>query len=254
MNQVRLRTRIMSLFVGVLAPLGILASLGVLAPLAARDSAAAESVTAIDILLLPDETMVDHAQADNARLRANYPAGFALDAEHRPHITLLQRYVRTNDLDQVFAAVQRVFDEQRPVGWDLEATGCFFVDFDNMGLAGIVIRPTPQLRTLQEAIVEAVEPYTVPDGTSAAFVTTAGQAEINASSRDYVRTFVPEQLGAKYGPHVTTGVGQFDFVRTMKAAPFADFKFKVADAAVFHLGDYCTAAKELWKWQPPAGE
>ncbi len=254
MNQVRLRTRIMSLFVGVLAPLGILASLGVLAPLAARDSAAAESVTAIDILLLPDETMVDHAQANNARLRANYPAGFALDAEHRPHITLLQRYVRTNDLDQVFAAVQRVFDEQRPVGWDLEATGCFFVDFDNMGLAGIVIRPTPQLRTLQEAIVEAVEPYTVPDGTSAAFVTAAGQTEINASSRDYVGTFVPEQLGAKYGPHVTTGVGQFDFVRTMKAAPFADFKFKVADAAVFHLGDYCTAAKELWKWQPPAGE
>ena len=248
MNQIRLRTRIMSLFLAVLAPLGVLA------PLAARDSAAAESVTAIDILLLPDETMIDHAQADNARLRANYPAGFALDAEHRPHITLLQRYVRTNDLDQVFAAVQRVFDEQRPVGWDLEATGCFFVDFDNMGLAGIVIRPTPQLRTLQEAIVEAVEPYTVPDGTSAAFVTAAGQTEINASSRDYVGTFVPEQLGAKYGPHVTTGVGQFDFVRTMKAAPFADFKFKVADAAVFHLGDYCTAAKELWKWQPPAGE
>ena len=94
----------------------------------------------------------------------------------------------------------------------------------------------------------------MPDGTSAAFVTAAGQTEINASSRDYVGTFVPEQLGAKYGPHVTTGVGQFDFVRTMKAAPFADFKFKVADAAVFHLGDYCTAAKELWKWQPPAGE
>jgi hypothetical protein len=53
---------------------------------------------------------------------------------------------------------------------------------------------------------------------------------------------------------VTTGVGQFDFVRTMKAAPFADFRFKVADAAVFHLGNYCTAARELWKWQPPAGE
>ena len=127
--------------------------LGVLAPLAAGGLAAGEAVTAIDILLLPDETMIDHAQADNARLRANYPAGFALDAEHRPHITLLQRYVRTNDLDKVFAAVQRVFDEQRPVGWELEATGCFFVDFDNMGLAGIVVRPTPQLRVLQQAIV-----------------------------------------------------------------------------------------------------
>jgi len=242
MNQFRLSTRIMSLV------------LGVLAPLAAGGVAAAEAVTAIDILLLPDETMIAHAQADNARLRANDPAGFALDAEHRPHITVLQRYVRTNDLDKVFAAVQRVFDHQRPVGWELEATGCFFVDFDNMGLAGIVIRPTPELRVLQEAIVEAVEPYTVPDGTSAAFVTASEQTEINASSRDYVRTFVPEQLGTKYGPHVTTGVGQFDFVREMQAAPFADFRFKVAGAAVFHLGDYCTAARELWTWQPPAGE
>ena len=242
MHPFRLRTRIMPLF------------LGILAALAAGGSGAAESVTAIDILLLPDETMMNRAQADNARLRANYPAGFALDAEHRPHITLVQRYVRTNDLDKVFAAVERVFDQQRPVGWDLEATGCFFVDFDNMGLAGIVVRPTPQLRSLQEAIVKAVEPYTVADGTAAAFVTAPGQTEINASSRDYVRTFVPEQLGTKYGPHVTTGVGQFDFVRTMKAAPFADFRFKVAGAAVFHLGDYCTAARELWKWQPPAAE
>ena len=36
-------------------------------------------VTAIDILLEPDATMVQHAQADNARLLKAYPTGFALD-------------------------------------------------------------------------------------------------------------------------------------------------------------------------------
>ena len=35
-------------------------------------------VTAIDILLEPDATMVQHAQADNARLLKAYPTGFAL--------------------------------------------------------------------------------------------------------------------------------------------------------------------------------
>src|SRR5262245_14784173 len=81
---------------------------------ASADSVA-ELVTAIDVLLLPDQSMIDRANAANARLRENYPAGFALDAIHRPHISLLHRYVRTKELDAVFAAVGRVFDRERPV-------------------------------------------------------------------------------------------------------------------------------------------
>ena len=46
-------------------------------------------VTAIDILLEPDATMVQHAHADNARLLKAYPKGFALDATHQPHLTLI---------------------------------------------------------------------------------------------------------------------------------------------------------------------
>jgi hypothetical protein len=56
------------------------------------------SVTAIDTVLEPDETMVQHARAVNARLLGAYPNGFALDAAHHPHITMLQQFVRTADL------------------------------------------------------------------------------------------------------------------------------------------------------------
>ena len=52
-------------------------------------------VTAIDIALEPDATMVHHAEAVNARLRSVFPKGFSLDATHHPHISILQRYVRT---------------------------------------------------------------------------------------------------------------------------------------------------------------
>jgi hypothetical protein len=68
---------------------------------------AQDPVTAIDVLLKPDVTMLQHAEANNDRLLKVYPKGFALDATHRPHITLVQRYVRTADLDEVYAAWAR---------------------------------------------------------------------------------------------------------------------------------------------------
>src|SRR5437762_21987 len=58
-------------------------------------------LTAIDILVNPDEAALAHARALNARLRQSLPDGFALDATHQPHITTLQRSVHTAKLDNV---------------------------------------------------------------------------------------------------------------------------------------------------------
>ena len=209
------------------------------------------ALTAIDVLLLPDPTMIKLAKAANDQLRDVYPEGFALDATHRPHVTLLQRYVRTKDLDSVYTAIKQVFNRERPAGWELEATGYYYLNFDNMGLAGIVIRPTPQLLQLQQAVIEAVEPYTEPNGTAAAYVTSPEHPDINEPTLKYVNSFIPERNGKNFNPHVTVGVGPLDFVEKMKAAPFNKTKFTVAGAAVFQLGDNGTAQKQLWAWTIP---
>jgi hypothetical protein len=214
-------------------------------------AAAPETVTAIDVLLLPDQTMIDRAQAANAELRENYPAGFALDAAHRPHISLLHRFVRTKDIEAVYAAINRVFDREQPVGWQLEGTGYFHVVFNDLGLPGIVVKPTPDLLRLQQDVVNAVEPFTVADGTSAAFAATPAAPDVNESTIQYVKAFVPNQVGKKYNPHVTVGVGQVDFVEILQAAPFESFTFKVAGAAVFQLGNFGTAQVKLWQWKAP---
>jgi hypothetical protein len=78
-------------------------------------------VTAIDILLNPDQTMLQHANDANARLLKAFPKGFALDASHTPHITMLQRYVQTADLDKVYAAVGNVLDGEKVASWKLKA-------------------------------------------------------------------------------------------------------------------------------------
>ena len=69
---------------------------------------------AIDIALEPDATMIQHAEAANALLRKVFPEGYALNATHRPHITMLQRFVRTSDLDKVYAAVGDVLAGEKP--------------------------------------------------------------------------------------------------------------------------------------------
>ena|SRR5947207_375337 len=73
----------------IVAALGI----GLVSLLGYVDTSKAQQnpVTAIDIALEPDATMIQHAQADNARLLKAFPKGFALDATHHPHVTMLQR-------------------------------------------------------------------------------------------------------------------------------------------------------------------
>ena len=78
-------------------------------------------VTAIDILLEPDATMLRYAEANNTRLLEAFPKGFALDEAHRPHITLIQRFVRTEDLDKIYAAAGEVFVNANVTSIELEA-------------------------------------------------------------------------------------------------------------------------------------
>jgi hypothetical protein len=78
-------------------------------------------VTAIDIALEPDAAMMQHAKAANERLRQSFPEGFALDATHHPHVTLLQQFVRTDDFDKVFTAANAVLTKAKPTTWTLKA-------------------------------------------------------------------------------------------------------------------------------------
>jgi len=206
-------------------------------------------VTAIDILLEPDATMLQHAKATNDRLLKVYPKGFALDASHRPHITLVQRYVRTVDLDKVYAAAGKVFASANVTGLKLEAFKYYYIPDKDLGLSGIVVKPTPELLKLEQDVIDAVAPLTVKTGTSAAFVTTPDDPVINPFLIEYVSVFVPKHSGEHYSPHVTTGVAPREYLDKMLAEPFEAFTFSPTGAAVYHLGHFGTAAKELKRWE-----
>ena len=202
-------------------------------------------ITAIDILLEPDATMIEHATATNERLLKVFPKGFALDASHRPHITLVQRFVLTENLDKVYAAVGKVFASANVTGLKLEAFKYYYIPDKDLGVSGIVIKPTPELLTLEKQVIDAVTPFAVKTGTSAAFVTTPEDPNIIPPLIAYVSDFVPKHSGENYHPHVTTGLASRTYLDEMLKEPFATFTFSPAGAAVYHLGHFGTAAKKL---------
>lgn len=205
----------------------------------------APAVTAIDILLEPDATLLEHSAANNARLLKVFPKGFALDASHRPHITLIQRFVRTADLDRVYAAAGQVIARANVSAMQLEAFKYYYIPSKDIGLAGIVAKPTPPLLKLQAELIAAVAPFTVVTGDSSAFVTTPDDPVIDPFLIDYVAAFVPKGSGAQFNPHVTTGVALKADLDKLLAEPFKPFNFSPAGAAVYQLGQFGTAAKKL---------
>jgi len=206
-------------------------------------------VTAIDILLEPDATMLEHARAANARLLHAFPKGYALDAAHQPHISCLQRYVRTEALENIYAAVGNVLTGEHPTAWKLTAYKYYYIPWKGLGLAGIVIRPTDELLQYQQQLINATAGFVVPTGTAAAYVTTAEDPNILQPVIEYVASFVPEHSGKNFSPHTTIGLASTDYLDSMLAQKFAEFTFSPAGVSVYQLGNYGVAAKQLSSWR-----
>jgi hypothetical protein len=209
-------------------------------------------LTAIDVLVDPDDETLEQARAWNARMRESVPDGFALDATHQAHITTLQCYVRTAELDKVFDAV----------GTSLEATGAGALSYratsvkhaewgvPGQGLAVILVRPHPQVLDFQAALLAALSPFTEPRGTADAYVTDPGE-DITQSTFDWVEGYVRGQVGGSYTPHVTVGFASLDDLARIEAEPFDAFDVHATSVAVYQLGNNGTARKLLERWPCP---
>jgi hypothetical protein len=208
--------------------------------------AQASSVTAIDIALEPDAAVEARAHQANAALLKADPKGYALDATHRAHVTMLQRYVRTADLPKVYAAASAVMTKEDVAHWRLTTVKYVALPAaKGIGALILVVKATPDLIRLQQEIIDAVAPYTVKTGTIAAFYTTPQEPDIVPWMIDYVADYVPKSSGAKFTPHVTTGVSTLAFVESVAAKPFDPTTFSPVGASVYQIGNYGTARKEL---------
>ncbi|MDP4947858.1 MAG: 2'-5' RNA ligase family protein, partial [Cyanobium sp. MAG_102] len=209
-------------------------------------STAPMPLIAINVLLEPDAATVEKAKAINARLRENYPASFPLDANHAPHITILQLFIKTVDLGQVAAAIGNVLRSEPPINIEGKATGYFELASENLKLVGFHIEATPYQHQLQQKIIAATAPFAVKYGTSDAFAPRLDGEPISQATIDYVTNFGDTRTAPNYQPHLTLGIGTSDFVEALVAEPFETFSFQTASISLYQIGDYGVAQTKLY--------
>src|SRR5215510_10077019 len=128
------------------------------------------ALTAIDVLIDPEESMKDLARSVNRKMLGSVPppTGFSLDEHHQPHITTLQRYVRTDALPEVFDAVKGVLDSvdlSTLTFTTAKIVHPFVMDGTDIGIAAMVVKPGPKVIEFQQKLIDAVGPYIGSGGT-----------------------------------------------------------------------------------------
>ena len=158
---------------------------------------------------------------------------------------MIQRFVGTADLEKVYAAACQILARANVTNMKLEAFKYYYIPAGANGLAGICAKATPELHKLQADLIAALAPFTVGTGDAAAFFFTPDDSVIDSALIGYISAFVPKGSGEQFNPHVTTGVAPRAHLDQMLAEPFEPFTFSPASAAVYQLGQFGTAAKEL---------
>jgi hypothetical protein len=208
------------------------------------------AVTAVNVLIEPDGATRARARELNARLRLSMPEGFALDSTHVPHITVLQRYVRTPELDQALGAVGELVAGADLATLTLHASAIAHAEWETpgTGMASLMLGREPRLLALQGRLIAALAPFASPGGTAAAFVTDAEEPGVNATTIGYVARFVPDHCASHYEAHLSIGMARRRDLEAFSAEPFKPFDVKAEAVAAYQLGNNGTARLMLRSW------
>ena len=207
-------------------------------------------LTAVDIMIQPDVASIARARAVNARMPLSIPAGITLDDTHPPHITMLQRYLITDHLDQAYAAIASTLASTDVAALGYHVPGITYSEHwgpPGQAAAVLGVQPNQAVLDLQAALLAPVTPFTGTGGTDAAFVTDPGQ-QISATTKAWVETYDPDQTGANYTAHLTVGMATVEDLKAMQAETFDEFDVHPAGLAVYQLGNNGTARAELRAW------
>lgn len=210
---------------------------------------AENAITAITIALEPDSRAILQLTAINDRLRSSAHRSFAFDQTHRPHLTILQRYVRTKDLDKVYAAVTAAVASQHIAPWTLQAYQYGRIPWGDVDLLVVKVRKIPELVRLQGRLIKSIKAFTVDKGPSSAFFRDKGDAPINSSTIDHVENFVRASSGLKYKPEITVGALPKAMAKPLAAQPLEPLTFSPAAISIFQLGNFGAARARLKTWK-----
>lgn len=190
---------------------------------------------AIDVVLLPDETMTDRAIEINAQLVEKFGDKIVLNkANCLPHISLAMGCVEEADIASIGKVLEAIAKET-PLG-NLKVVG-IRTSGNSKGEAVSVfeVEKTTQLQSLHEQVMDKLAPYLTGDVTEDMIY---GNEEVAASTLLWIKNYRQNSSFTNFFPHITIGYGQTEY--QMQPETFAASKL-----ALCHLGNHCTCRKIL---------
>lgn len=200
---------------------------------------------AIGVLLtVPDEIYQQSIQLNHEILK-NTPDNITLNAQHIPHITLLQCYVNENNLSKIEKELEGLYKwiEQH----SLLADELQYTKDKSESFASIGIERSEALMTLHKKTIKLLKPYILTEGTQEAYVQNPNGTPIDVFTLAYVPKFVNDHSYENYNPHISLGVASTSLLDSLAQHQFRDMKFQAKTIGIYQLGAFGTAQKRIWE-------
>jgi hypothetical protein len=189
---------------------------------------------AVDVVLLPEQTMTDWTIAANAELVAKHGREIVLNkSDCLPHISLAMGCINREDIFRIGKLLQplaaiapkrlNLVGVQKSTNFTGEIVSVFQVYCSD------------SLQELHEKVCEVVKPhftYDVIDDMIAGGLP-------SPSTLQWIRNYPAKSSHSNFSPHITIGYGSLPD-RLLPA------DFAISHLALCHLGNHCTCAKVLW--------
>jgi 2'-5' RNA ligase len=190
------------------------------------------ALLALDVALLLPPDARQKAVTLSATLPEEHSHGFRLDADHHPHITLTQQFVRVEELDAALERIDEAVRGQRPLAIRVTGGG------KGHNSVRMEIERSEAIASLHERLMEALRGLERPGGTAAAFF--EGDARVGDVA--WVTGYRLKSSLSAYTPHVTLGYAA-------DAPAIEPFTFQATTVAACHLGRFCSCRRALRSWE-----
>lgn len=190
---------------------------------------------AVDVVLLPEEVMMDRVIEANTEIVSKYSKEIMLSREDcLPHISLAMGCIDETNVAEIQKVLVKIAEE-RPVS-KLKVCGIFTsVNAKGENVSVYVVEKTEQLQLLHEDVMERLRQYFNYNATQEMIY---GGEEVAESTLLWINNFPKTASFANYLPHITIGYGQTEGL-------LAQIEFKASKLALCHLGNHCTCRKVI---------
>jgi hypothetical protein len=201
------------------------------------------SSIAIDVVLLPDQSLTGLAMDVSKRYSLRFPDGMALNAENcLPHISLAMGVIERNRLAEISAVLSAVASNRSI--YALTVRSCRSVTI----LAGrivseLLLENTKDIQDLHEAVMNGLQPL-VSYNVSPHMI--APPHPIDDFTLLWIANYREDSSIERFNPHITLGFGTIERLDIPS-------HFSASSLALCHLGNWCTCRKVFMSFPLKAG-